>query len=315
MQWVWDYSTAKGTQRMILLAIADNAADDGTHAYPSVAELVRKANASETAVHDAIKGLQALGELEVKRNGGPGRVRTNMYRVIMDRVRNPDPADPAPPGVQDPDPLGTDSGPGTVTEPSDEPSTPPEDAGTAGEPTAGSIVADWIDYCSARQITLTRQVIGRYAKAIKALLEQGFTEQTIKWALDRMLQRGFTNRPGLLDSFVVEVQQQRAGQPPNAPAARPGYQTAAEKREAAALRERTIAAMVDHLIEELGREPSMAETRLIRERAEKIYEDRVNKGTGSGYGGPNPVDAEWTEAGQGAREVTAREDDRGSAAA
>lgn len=325
MQLVWDNSRSKNTQRLVLLAIADNAADDGTHSYPSIAEIQRKANCSESAVHDAIKGLEALGELGSKRNGAPGRARTNMYSINLEllrryadeRVQNLDPPESGPSGVQNPDPKGAESGPGTVPEPSDEPSTPPGDAGTAGEPSAGSIVADWIDHCSGHGVTLTRQVIGRYAKAIKSLLDQGFSENLIKHALDRMLRRGQASRPGLLDSFVIEVQGQQQGgpvPPPGSPA-RPPYQTAAEKQAAGNAKERAIAEVIDHLIDELGREPSMSELRAIRERAEKVYLDRVNSTPGSGYGGPSSVNAEWTEAGHIAKEVTAREDDRGSAAA
>lgn len=327
MQLVWDQSRSKNTQRLVLLAIADNAADDGTHSYPSVAEIQRKANCSESAVHDAIKGLEALGELTSKRNGAP-RGRTNMYAINLEklagyaaeeRVQNPDPPGSAPSGVQNPDPKGAESGPGTVPEPSVEPSSPPGGAGTAGEPNAGSIVADWIDYCSGKNLTLTRSVIGRYAKSIKALLDQGFAEATIKHALARMLERGQASRPGLLDSFVVEVQAQTNRPTSGAPAGaagRPAYQTAAEKQAARNAKERAIAGVIDHLIEELGREPSMSELRTIRDRAEKIYEDQVINGTGSGYGGHNPVDAEWTETGPGRpKEVTAHEDDRGAAVA
>jgi hypothetical protein len=98
MTWVWKNSKSKNTARLVLLAIADCARADGSHAFPSNPELREKANASERAVQDAIRALVELGELEVKYNGGPRGV--NLYRVIMGRAvaaprRNRTPAESA----------------------------------------------------------------------------------------------------------------------------------------------------------------------------------------------------------------------------
>jgi hypothetical protein len=84
MTWVWKNSRSKNTARLVLLAIADCARADGSHAFPSNPELREKANASERAVQDSIKALVELGELEVQYNRGPKGV--NLYRVIMTRA-------------------------------------------------------------------------------------------------------------------------------------------------------------------------------------------------------------------------------------
>lgn len=89
MTWVWDQSKSRKTQRLVLLAIADCASDDGANAYPSMAELIRKTGFSERAVQSAIGELIAMGELRVERNGGPKGC--NRYAVIMT------PAGDAPP--------------------------------------------------------------------------------------------------------------------------------------------------------------------------------------------------------------------------
>jgi hypothetical protein len=34
MSWVWDHSRAEGTDRLVLLAIADSAEHDGSDAWP-----------------------------------------------------------------------------------------------------------------------------------------------------------------------------------------------------------------------------------------------------------------------------------------
>jgi len=81
MTWVWDHSRARGSQHHVLLAIADCASDDGSNAYPSITELMRKTRLSERAVQYALKGLMTLGELFVSSNGGPRGC--NRYRVVM----------------------------------------------------------------------------------------------------------------------------------------------------------------------------------------------------------------------------------------
>lgn len=88
MTWVWDYSQAKGNDRLVLLAIADSADHDGSNAWPSVATLCRKTGLSESTVHRCIRSLVKLGELRVDRQaGGPARMRAearpNAYTVLM----------------------------------------------------------------------------------------------------------------------------------------------------------------------------------------------------------------------------------------
>lgn len=127
MTWVWDHSRSKKTERLVLLAIADCASDDGSNAYPSMAEIRRKTGLSERAAQSAIKNLVSFGELFVGRNAGPRGC--NRYRVIMVT-----PADPAPPQNQHPPQETTpaesappqtvrstpaDPAPGTVLEPSE----------------------------------------------------------------------------------------------------------------------------------------------------------------------------------------------------
>lgn len=82
MAWVWDHSRSQNAARLVLLAIADCARSDGSHAFPSIAELQRKANLkSNRSVQDAIKSLVDLGELTVEYNAGRGGC--NLYRVVM----------------------------------------------------------------------------------------------------------------------------------------------------------------------------------------------------------------------------------------
>ncbi|MET8081269.1 helix-turn-helix domain-containing protein [Streptomyces sp. NPDC005303] len=62
-EWVWDHSDSKGTARMVLALIADRCRDRHCVAYASVPTLMKRANASRTAVRDALAKLIADGEL------------------------------------------------------------------------------------------------------------------------------------------------------------------------------------------------------------------------------------------------------------
>lgn len=81
---VWDHSWARGVDRLVLLSIADNAQHDGGGAYPSRAEIARKALIAPSTVQAAVKRLVELGELEVEPRGWtPAGRRSNGYRVLL----------------------------------------------------------------------------------------------------------------------------------------------------------------------------------------------------------------------------------------
>jgi hypothetical protein len=92
-QWVWTSSRSQSTQRLVLLAIADRAADDGTQAYPSTETLTKMTGLSERAVRTAVTALVGLGELKVEYKAGPKGC--NRYAVVMDPVASAG-SDPEP---------------------------------------------------------------------------------------------------------------------------------------------------------------------------------------------------------------------------
>ena len=81
MTLVFSHSTAAGADRLLLLAIADHAGDDGDDAWPSVPTLARKTGISERSVQRGISRLVDGGHLAVTRCAG--RNGTNRYRVLM----------------------------------------------------------------------------------------------------------------------------------------------------------------------------------------------------------------------------------------
>lgn len=84
--WVFDQSEATGNDRLILLALADEADDDGTNAYPSIERLARKARINRATTIRAIQRLEAAGELVVRRPETHGRGHHNTYVIVMGRT-------------------------------------------------------------------------------------------------------------------------------------------------------------------------------------------------------------------------------------
>ncbi|NGO73469.1 helix-turn-helix domain-containing protein [Streptomyces sp. SB3404] len=77
--WVWARSESRNGPRLVMLALADRADDDG-FAWPSIEDLCERTKLSPRAVQKAISNLVELGELKVE-SGGGRRVR-NRYTII-----------------------------------------------------------------------------------------------------------------------------------------------------------------------------------------------------------------------------------------
>lgn len=77
---VWEHSQAQGTQLLLLLAIADDADDDGI-ATPKIQQLARKCRQSPRATSYQIATLQQIGELKV--SVAKGRGNRSTFRVTV----------------------------------------------------------------------------------------------------------------------------------------------------------------------------------------------------------------------------------------
>lgn len=82
MSWVFRNSKAELGDRLVLLAIADFADDDG-YCWPSIAKIAEKTLMSERAVQYSVRALESRGELTVSIGTGDGR--RNEYRVLQGR--------------------------------------------------------------------------------------------------------------------------------------------------------------------------------------------------------------------------------------
>jgi DNA-binding Lrp family transcriptional regulator len=103
---VWEHSRHKGSELLVLLAIADFAHDDGSNAFPSIGTLAKKTRLSVRSVQDILRKLERSGELRVDYEAGPGG--TNVYQVVASRGENfaPPPAKRRTRGVQPTAPEG-----------------------------------------------------------------------------------------------------------------------------------------------------------------------------------------------------------------
>lgn len=84
---VWQRALSQG-ETLVLLALADRAADDTGLAWPGVAEVARRARVSERQARRILRQLRKRGGLElVKRGGTSGRPGdTTVYRLRLDRL-------------------------------------------------------------------------------------------------------------------------------------------------------------------------------------------------------------------------------------
>lgn len=78
--WVWEHAPVKSGELVVLLALADNAHDDGRGAYPSQTELARKARMTGRQVRNCLKALETAGHI---RRQGVTQGGVVVWHVLM----------------------------------------------------------------------------------------------------------------------------------------------------------------------------------------------------------------------------------------
>jgi hypothetical protein len=78
--WVLENSQSTGSERLVLIALANHYNQATEWSYPSVDLIADEARVSRATVFRCLERLVALGELEFTRRG-PGRGRRNEYRL------------------------------------------------------------------------------------------------------------------------------------------------------------------------------------------------------------------------------------------
>lgn len=92
---VFAESEARGNDRLVLLAIADEADDDGTNAFPGTKRLAMKVRLPERTVRRCIDRLVDSGELGRRLPERQGRGKLTHYTVLVGKVDTLTPFQPA----------------------------------------------------------------------------------------------------------------------------------------------------------------------------------------------------------------------------
>jgi len=135
---VWELDGVPSQQRIVLLAMAEHAHDDGEHAYPSRARLAARCGCDERTVQRAIQWLIGKGLLQLCQ--AATQHKPNSYRVCPRGDSLPggrhavSPAE-SPPGEAESPPGEAESPPGEAESPSRGGTAPPESSGTFMNPT------------------------------------------------------------------------------------------------------------------------------------------------------------------------------------
>lgn len=123
---VWAYADCKGSELLILLALADFSDDNGENIYPSMQTLAQKSRMSDKQARRVVQNLVKLNLIEIVEQGGwqRGRNRANSYRIRLENIHGGTPNLSVP--LSHPRENGTPAGGSTVPPPAgDDPSYKP----------------------------------------------------------------------------------------------------------------------------------------------------------------------------------------------
>lgn len=227
MSAAWQFGGLNPGAKLVLLALCDNASDEGA-CFPSIRTLAAKCCMAERTVQGHISAFEADGLLtRVERPGRSTVYTLNPRSFCTPAVSappqnlHPTPAKTAPPPPQFLHPTPAVSAPITIKEPSGEPSgnqkraqrersAPP----STPEDVAPQVWSDWLQLRKAKKAPVTDTVIhGARAEAVKAGMT--FTEFLTEWCA-----RG---SQGLKAEWLNSSQQ--AGRQPAKPSRHTGFET------------------------------------------------------------------------------------------
>lgn len=92
MGFVWDYYPAGGSEKLVALALADEADHEGNNIYPGVGRIARRCNMSARGVQKILRRIEGreIGGVrwfELLGEGKGGRRQTRRYRCAIDDLR------------------------------------------------------------------------------------------------------------------------------------------------------------------------------------------------------------------------------------
>lgn len=163
MNWYWENSTERGAGLLAILAIADNANDDG-EAYPGIPRLAKKIRMTERYTQILLRKLEEKGELKIDTGKGveTGHGATNRYHLLkyqasLDGVNHSSPQEVNP---DSPKPSVEPSKKNKDSVPAENAGTPPQTKPRASQPSKGN---PWYDAIN---------VIWRYTGAMNGAMQK-----------------------------------------------------------------------------------------------------------------------------------------------
>lgn len=224
--WVWARSKSRNGARLVMLALADRADDDG-FCWPSIEDLAERTRLSPRAVQKGIASLVEDGELKVE-NGG-GRHRSNRYQIIpkpctSDGVTGQEPRtsdgvsreetpnfEAETPNFATETPNNTpgnpvQSSPEPSVEPSREPSENPHPRDTQPQDISEQMFAKWWEQYGRT----TAQGKTTIRRAIADALRNGLEPSVLWQALERLGELSKPVTGGTLQFALSEIRQQMA---------------------------------------------------------------------------------------------------------
>jgi Helix-turn-helix domain len=193
MSWVWDQDLPT-TKKMLLLAIADHADDDGDNAWPSKARLAKKVSVMPGHVRRMLRELEDDGWITTATQRGgtletPSDRRPNRYKINLERGCVGEPP-LAQRGRMEAPPRGRTQEPprGCVGEPLII-STTPDTSSEQRERARDALFEALVEACAMDMERLTSSARGVLNKATKELRQVDATPEQVLLAARRYAER------------------------------------------------------------------------------------------------------------------------------
>lgn len=192
---VWEYSQAKGIDKLVLLVIADNADTKTRVGYPGQKLIAARTGVSLRTVVTSIKQLVDDKEITIKKRRAKEGPKTYNTYTIREYVEPTSAAPARAPVAQEP-----------RTQDIPPPSASPQSSGEGeAEHTPSNVfVAYFIDRVREMGGKVEARTEGKMQTFIKQVVDQGqFSDEEIKAGIDRVVLG--SKSPSLLGEFVQEA--------------------------------------------------------------------------------------------------------------
>lgn len=206
--WVWQNVHLDGdpVAKLVLLGLADHAADDGTAAWPSQAKLATYADVSVRTIHTKLKRLSELGLIRPGDQALTNHIQANRRPFVWDLAMDAwVEAVASAQKTVSAQKTHVISGQKAV---SDKPSLEPSITELSlRSSSAQDLVGEWIDHCNGERPP--GRVVGQISKEIGAMLREGIPYVDVRAGLQQWQLRGL--HPSALASVVHEMRTVHSG--------------------------------------------------------------------------------------------------------